>query len=206
MVGPIVLVSQGWIHPNLFARRALRQALQDAGVDSLDIPNLERLPEVSLQDRRAVVLYIHHQSISPAALGALDDFVRRGGGLLAIHSAAASFKGEEAYTALLGGHFVSHGKVGDFRVEPVPGAPAIFGKIEPFTIRDERYLHEVDPSITVHFTSRDGDEAEPFAWTRRHGDGRVCYCAAGHTTASLRYPAVRRILLAGLEWCAEGAA
>lgn len=206
MAQPIVLVSQGWIHPDLFARRALRQTLQDAGVASLELPSLERLPEVSLSEYRAVVLYFHHKSISPAALKSLDEYVRRGGGLLAIHSAAASFKEEEDYTALLGGRFVSHGKVGDFRVEPVGGYEEIFGEFEPFTAHDERYLHETDPSIRVHFVSRAGGRTEPFAWTRRHDDGRVCYCAAGHTAASMRHPAIRRLLLAGLEWCAGGAA
>ena len=200
-----VLVSQGWIHPSFFARQALRQAFEEAGVAWLDIPGLERLPEVSLEEQRAVVLYFHHKSISPAALATLDGYVRRGGGLLAIHSAAASFKTEPAYTAILGGRFRSHGRVGDFQVEPAQPNDPLFEEFEPFTIHDERYRHEVDESIRVHFVSRAGDQAEPFVWTRRHGEGRVCYCAAGHTAASLRHPAIRRILLAGLAWCSGGA-
>jgi type 1 glutamine amidotransferase len=55
--------------------------------------------------------------------------------------------------------------------------------------------------VRVHYVSRAGDAPEPFVWTRRHGDGRVCYCAAGHTTSSMRHPAVQRLILQGLRWC-----
>ena len=47
---------------------------------------------------------------------AFDGFVRAGGGVLAIHSATASFKGSPAYFEVLGGRFVGQGKWSDVYV------------------------------------------------------------------------------------------
>ena len=198
----LLLISQGWVHPNWFARRELAKLLYDGGNYLLHVINsLEKLPAMDLEDYPALVLYFHHKTISPQALDSLDGYLSKGGGCLALHAASASFKDTPAYLKLLGGSFRTHGPVESFHVEPTMQADPIFESIKPFDLHDERYLHDYEEDVVVHFTSSAGDAPEPFVWTRRHGYGRVCYCAAGHTTSSMRSPSVGRIILDGLRWC-----
>jgi type 1 glutamine amidotransferase len=56
----------------------------------------------------ALVIYIHHKRISQSALTSWIVFVSDGGGILAIHSATASFK-KQTFFEILGGRFIGHG-------------------------------------------------------------------------------------------------
>ena len=167
------------------------------------VASLEALPAQPAV--RAIVLYIHHETVSADALEALDTFVRQGGGLLAVHAASASFKGASRYFDLLGGQFVEHGPVESFEVRPAEPQSDLFAGIPPFSVTDELYRHEYDPGNLIHFTTTVGDEREPVVWTRSHGSGRVCYCSLGHTLDAMRRPEVWQILQRGLAWACSPA-
>jgi len=207
METPILLVSDGLIHPSVPARFWLRRAL-------LALPrypfhrasSLEALPDLPPGSFRAIVLYVHHTTITPEALDALEDFLRAGGGLLALHSASASFKDEPRFHDLLGGRFVEHGPVEEFVVEPAAPADEVFGPLPAFSVQDELYRHEYDPANLIHFYTAVDDQREPVVWTRRQGRGRVCYCALGHTASAMRQSQVHYILQRGLVWAAGGGA
>jgi type 1 glutamine amidotransferase len=198
-----LLVSAGIFHPPLAGRLALRRILEGAGGFYLETAaSLEALPGLDLSRFRAVILYFHHKSVSAEALSRLEGFLQAGGGCLGIHSASASFKGQGRYFELLGGRFSSHGPVDTYTIFPTQPADPIFGSLSPFEIRDERYLHEYDPENTIHFYTPVGEKREPVVWTRRCGEGRACYCSAGHTASSLRHPAIQQVLIRGLRWAA----
>jgi type 1 glutamine amidotransferase len=164
------------------------------------VTSLEKLP-ADLSRYSAMVLYYHRKAISDRALGRLDDFVRGGGGILAIHSATASFKESQRYFEILGGRFIGHGPVENFEVRG--RKYDIFNGIESFSIRDELYIHELQPGIDVHFTiAHDGQES-PAVWTHSYGAGRVCYAVPGHTTESMKHPAMQEILRRGLKWACK---
>jgi type 1 glutamine amidotransferase len=201
----VLLVSAGIVHPSLLCRFWLRRALAALpGYRYRRIASVEALPGLPLDAFRAVVLYLHHDTISPLAFECLESFVRSGSGVLAIHSASASFTGEEAYLQLLGGRFVEHGPVEPFEVRPAGLPGDLFAGIPPFSVEDELYRHEYDPGNRIHLYTPLGDEQEPVVWTRSHGAGRVCYCALGHTASSMRHPQVRQILQRGLDWVSGG--
>jgi hypothetical protein len=106
-------------NPSLLGRFWLRRTLEAMpGYRFHRVGSLEVLPQLELKSFQAMALYIHHKTISASALESLDDFVRRGGGLLAIHSASASFKQEARYFQILGGRFVGHGPVEAFQLQP----------------------------------------------------------------------------------------
>ncbi len=170
--------------------------MQD-GYSFRHVPSLERLP-ADLDKYSALVLYYHHKTISDAALSRLEEFTAGGGGILAVHSATASFKDSPRYVEILGGRFTGHGPVESFEVRS--RSYTIFRGIEPFTIRDELYLHELQPGIDVHFTAVHGSSETPVVWTHLYKSGRVCYVEPGHITGSLKHPAVQEILRRGLSW------
>jgi type 1 glutamine amidotransferase len=194
----VLLISDGFIHPPYLGRMALNRALaQSEGFTFRRLRSLERLP-ASLGNIAALVLYFHHAQISPAALDRLAAFVRNGGGLLGIHSATASFKDQLEYFDILGGRFIGHGPVEAFHV--TNQSSQIFSGIPDFTIRDELYLHELNPAIQVNFTARHAGQDAPIVWTYRYGQGKVCYAVPGHTASSIRHPVVQEILRRGLQW------
>jgi type 1 glutamine amidotransferase len=196
-----LLILRGLVHPTWPACLRLRRILEATpSLQFLRANSLEVLPRLPMDQARSLVIYFHHRRISPAALESLDGFIRHGGGLLAVHGASASFKTERSYHKILGGRFIGHGPVGEFEVHPVPGQEGVFGGIGSFSVRDELYRHEFDLANQVHFSTPVGTEQEPVVWARRHGKGRVCYCALGHTSQVFRHPAVIEILQRGLLW------
>lgn len=205
METPVLLVSDGLVHPSLPGRFWLRRALTALpGYRYRRVASLESLVGLPPDSFRAIVLYVHHNILSPAALESLDLFLSQGGGLLALHSASASFKDEPRYYDILGGQFVHHGPVEEFIVQPAAPQDEVFGAMTPFSVRDELYRHEYDPANRIRFYTAVGGEREPVVWTRHWGRGRVCYCALGHTLGAMRHPHVHQILQRGLAWVAKG--
>jgi len=198
----ILVVTSGFFHPPYAGRQALVVALRQDGYAFRQVRSLEALPN-DLERYSALVLYYHGKRLSDAALARLDGYVSGGGGILALHSATASFKDSPRYSQILGGSFTGHGPLESFEVRG--RRYDIFRGIEPFTIRDELYLHEMQPGVDVHFTAGRGSNETPAVWTHRYGKGRVCYAVPGHTSESLRHPSVQEILRTGLAWaCGAG--
>ena len=196
----VLLISSGVVHPSVPARRALRASLSSTGSKIAHTSSVNDLIGMNLSRFEAIVLYFHHETVNPEALEILEQFVEQGGGLLAWHAASASFKGNERYSALLGGHFVEHGPIETFTIVPDESRPSIFDDVPSFSVRDELYRHAYDRNnrVVLH-TSIDG-QTEPVCWVREQGQGRVFYCALGHTVSSMRHPAVRLLMASGLKW------
>src|SRR5438552_1138263 len=66
---------------------------------------LARLADLKPREYDALVFYTVGQSLSPQQESALQRFVERGGGLVAIHGASASFGNSEAWFRLIGCRF-----------------------------------------------------------------------------------------------------
>lgn len=194
----VLLVTDGIFHPPFLARKALRNALVEMdGFEFHHIHSMEKLPN-NIKEFTALVIYLHHKKISENALSALDDFVSNGGGILGVHSATASFKDQRHYFEIIGGRFIGHGKVEEIRVEN--SKSEIFGGIGNFVIKDELYIHELQPGTTPHFTAKHEGQEVPIVWTYQYSTGKVCYVLPGHTTRSLKHPSVQEILRSGLGW------
>jgi type 1 glutamine amidotransferase len=198
-----LLVFDGLFHPPWLGRRNLERSLRMIpGWAFKRVPSLEKTLQLAMDSFPCLALYFHHKTLSQPALDRLDQYLRQGGGVLAIHSASASFKEQSQYFQILGGRFREHEPVEKFWVNPSDEKDDIFSGIPGFALQDELYRHEYDPTNQVHFTTTVDGEIEPVVWTRHHGKGRVCYCSLGHTISSMRNPHVLKILRRGLLWCA----
>lgn len=201
----ILLVSAGVMHPSWLGRVWLRDFLESlAGYRVKRVGSLEAVRHLTPSQYAALVLYFHHKNVSAGALQALGHYTRSGGGLLALHSATASFKSEERYFEILGGRFERHGPVQPFQVQPAAEQQPAFRGIPAFHVKDELYRHTWDPENEVQFFTQVEGMKEPVVWTRSFGLGRVCYCALGHRAAVMRHPAVQQILRRGLAWASRG--
>lgn len=197
----VLVVSAGVFHPTIPARRLFKEILTGIkGVRPVYTSSVEDLGALKSGGYDAVCLYFHRKRISTDALEALHDFVSSGGGLFALHSASASFKETPEYFEILGGRFVSHGKISEFRVSPADSTSKIFKGVGEFTVKDELYIHEYDRDVKVHFDTKVDGSVEPVVWTREHGKGRVCYFSLGHVASVLKKGEVRSIIERALKW------
>ena len=197
----ILYVSDGFFHPPWGARRAVRQVLLVVpDVRLAQLRSLNDLARLDVGRFAALVLYFHHKEITPHALEQLERFVQNGGGVLAIHSATASFKSRPRYFELLGGRFIGHGPVEPFTIRPSATVAPLFAGLKPFTVNDELYLHELQPGIQVQFEADYQGKAQPMVWTYQVGRGRVCYLTPGHRSATMRQPEMQELVRRGLQW------
>ncbi|MBE2222085.1 MAG: ThuA domain-containing protein, partial [Anaerolineae bacterium] len=142
----ILYVSDGFFHPPRQARQIVRDVVTAVpGIQITQVKTLNHLLKLDMTRFKALVLYVHHKHIALDTLAALEQFVQKGGGLLAIHSATASFKEQPRYAELVGGRFTGHGPVEPITIRPAAANDEIFGEIGAFTVTDELYLHELQP-------------------------------------------------------------
>ncbi len=140
---------------------------------------------------------------------ALQQFVRSGGGVLAIHAAADSHYNWPWYGRMIGGHFARHPEgtpKGNVTVV-APGDPTMQGLPRSVSRVDEwYYFDDYDPISKVLVTLDPQSIGEkdinpnPMAWTREINSGRIFYTAMGHTKESYSEPFFVRLLGQGLDW------
>jgi len=151
----------------------------------------------------AVVLYLPPNRVTDATAAALDDYVVGGGALLSIHTAAAADE-VSAFAALLGGRCLAREEGVAFTVqhagEPLAAFTQGFPALPAFSLFDELHIHEYDAENRVHYVTETESGAEPVAWSRSHGRGRVFYLSPGRRGSTLRNPSVRKILQYALTW------
>lgn len=200
----VLLISKGSEHPDYAARVALVHTLgKIRNLKITHISSLERLPG-DFGNYDAMVLYFHENQVSKGALSSFERYVSEGGGVLAIHSATASYMAEDVYINILGGRFTEHGPISKFAVLPVYESD-VFRGIPSFWVEDELYLHEITAKITVHFTTNFHSANIPMVWTNCYGNGRVCYASPGHSYQTMRHPDYQNLLAQGLQWVTRSA-
>ncbi len=198
---PILVVSAGLVHPTPFCRRALKKVLSGMkGLSFTFTSDINVLASLKQDLYSSVILYFQKSRISDRALESLEGFVFNGGGVMAIHSASASFKQSERYYNLIGGKFVSHGKIEDFKVKPLKKPSGIYKGISDFSVFDELYLHKYKEDVTVHFYTEVNDRKEPVVWTRELGKGKIAYCSLGHCSPVFNVSQVKQIIRHSIRW------
>jgi type 1 glutamine amidotransferase len=140
---------------------------------------------------------------------ALQQFVHRGGGILAIHAAADSHYHWPWYGKMIGGHFARHPQgtpSGVVRVT-APGNALVAGLAATKRRTDEwYYFDDYDPTsrllVTLDPTSIGEADVNPnpMAWAREVEGGRVFYTAMGHTKESYSDPYFLRLVGNGMDW------
>jgi uncharacterized protein len=139
---------------------------------------------------------------------ALQQFVRRGGGIVAIHAAADSHYHWRWYGRLIGGHFARHPQgTPTGTVTVVASHPAVAGLTRSLRRTDEwYYFDDYDPTSQLLVTLDPQSIGEkdvnpnPVSWARNVEGGRVFYTAMGHTRESGSDPWFLRHIADGLDW------
>lgn len=132
---------------------------------------------------------------------AFVDYVKRGSGLLVVHSGTAGYQDATQLRALIGGVFTHHPKQCPVTHRPQEGHPLTAGSSE-FTLQDEHYfLAQDDPDADVFMTTESEHGTQPGGWTRTEGGGRVCMLSPGHNLDVWLHESYQALLKNGLLWC-----
>ncbi|MEO8620059.1 MAG: ThuA domain-containing protein [bacterium] len=176
----LFLGDNGHHQPTARAKQLLPVMAKD-GVDLFYTDDRDDLNPTELARYHAVMLYNNYLTVTRPQISALLDFVNKGGGLVVLHCASASFQNSEEFVKLVGAVFKSHGTGTFSTVRIAPDHPAIKG-VPTFESWDETYVHARHNPVdrTVLEVRRENGRDEPYTWVRTYGKGRMFYTAWGH--------------------------
>jgi type 1 glutamine amidotransferase len=141
--------------------------------------------------------------MTDAVQAAFVDYVRKGNGLLAIHSGTAEYDRAPVLRSLLGGVFSHHPEQCLVTVEPHMEHPLCAG-VDSFTLKDEHYFMALDDlHADVFVTTKSEHGEQPGGWRRMEGDGRVAILTPGHNLDIWLHPSFRALVLNSLRWCVK---
>ncbi len=198
-----LMIIGGLHHPFEDCGRILKEKIEATGRNTVTVTtDRNALLSENLEKYDAVVVYTQGGKLTRRQESGLLDFVKNGGGFVGIHSATASWQGNDRYIDMIGGVFASHGPVTEFDVNISESDCWITDRISDFRIVDEFYiLDRFDPEkVEVLATARWRGKTHPMAWTKSYGAGRVFYLALGHDERAFEHEAFGKLAVRGLEW------
>jgi type 1 glutamine amidotransferase len=204
----LVLCDDTW-HPAATARRGLVALNGDFNFEFVEdgaawsAERLNAFPLTVLAKANITSSKNEHLWLTSEVAAAFPNYVRRGNGLVAIHSGTSRYEQLPAMHALLGGAFVRHPEPCDVTLELVKLHPAVNG-LEVFTVHDEHYfMSPLAADADVFLRSRSAHGVQPAGWTRTEGEGRVCVLTPGHEAKVWLHPAFQKLLSNALHWTAK---
>jgi type 1 glutamine amidotransferase len=133
-----------------------------------------------------------------------EDYIRAGGGFLAVHSGLAYRKDQcPAYCNLVGSAFITHPPRCTVNMTVTNPAHPVAAGVPDFSLRDEHYAMEMlcdDVDVFLKSTSEKGG-TQTAGYTRTLGNGRLCVLTPGHTLDVWEDPHFQTLFTQALEWC-----
>ena len=161
----------------------------------------------AMREADVIVFYSNNPGWNDSKALELDEFQRRGGGLVYLHFAVDGHEATQALSDRIG--LAWRGGKAKFRhgmldLELSESSPITRG-LSQLSIHDESYWQlSGDPtSINVLATSIEDGKPQPVIWTRENGSGRVFVSIPGHYTWTFDDPLFRVLILRGICWAAH---
>ncbi len=170
----ILYLAYGDSHPDIESQEKVLEYTRDAfslSVPEIKTEKIDNLGALNLEHYDALILFFHIAEDNNDIVTKIIEYADNGGTVLALHGAAASFKGNDTWFDFLGGRFVSHPPLCEFFVE----SDAFSGKIT-----DEIYFVEFKKDIKIYAFSKYQGDKIPCLWARDRDIGRVVYLSLGH--------------------------
>ncbi len=166
-----------------------------------DAADLQRFETILLAKSNNVSETVHDPWMTEAVQNQLRDYVRQGGGLLAVHAGTAGYSETRILRALLGGVFDHHPEQCRVEFEPDALSP-LTRDLQAFSHLDEHYFMTIDqPDLDIFLTSVSEHGAQSAGWRRSEGEGRIAVLTPGHNAKVWLDPNMRQLLERTLAWC-----
>lgn len=211
------------------SEKTLAKLIQDMGGTLTMSKDASLVSAENLKNYDVVVFYTQgdltkmgekDQGEPMAATGVQEllDWVKGGGGFIALHSGTDSFRsgkdGEPTpYTEMVGGEFRGHGPQFKGTLKVVDGNhPIMAGQPAEWAVMEEWYLHKNFNTATMHVLAvldpgRAGEIAPaydvptiPLIWCSIYGEGRVFVNGMGHREDVWDHENYQMTLVNGLKW------
>jgi len=180
----------------------LKQVADISGQFQVEIStDRQRLADLSGLD--AVALYILGGEFTPDQEMGLINFVKNGGGLLAVHASNALLGKYNDYLELIGTEFMGHDPLAPFEVTTEGGIDDILPRLTGrFNVTDEcfRLKPRTDDPLRYFQYGEWRLERLPLSYVREYGKGKVLYTALGHDDATFGLPAFQDLMIKGLRY------
>jgi len=221
----IVSKTNAWRHLEHIphSNRVLADLAGEAGRAAFVTENAAVFTDAALARFRVVILNSASGSfLTVDQRGALDRWLSRGGGLIALHAAADGSHDWPRYRErVIGAAYAGHpGGADQFQAARVivdqPRHPVMRGVPREWAPIDEWYSYKASPRGGGMAVLARIDEASyrpgagramgadhPIVWTSRWGRGRVVTSTIGHLSAAYDDPVYRRLLANALRWVAR---
>jgi len=144
---------------------------------------------------RDVVLAATDQPLGSGQASLLRDFVRRGGGLVLLHSTLAAWSSSEAMRDLAGWVPSGPGPLTELIVRPDAAHPVTQRLDAEWMVRDELYLSEgppLDANVLLRASWQFTEQV--VAYERAYGEGRFAYIGLGHEPSTYQDPTFRKLI------------
>ena len=214
---------QGFVHKNIPASiKALKEICAGMGIAADATEDPGAFTQENLKKYDALIFSNTNNEVfnTEGQKKALQDFIRRGGGFVGIHSANATERNWPWMWAMVGGKFVRHAPHQQFIVVVTdPDNPSTCFLPDRWTVHDECYYsNELNPDIKVllsadlttledknrdAYPGRTFGDLFPLCWCHTYDGGREWYTALGHDAETYNDPVFRRHLQGGLLWVLE---
>jgi len=164
-----------------------------------------------------LVLYDMAQKSTEEERKALEEYVARGGAVVALHHCLASHPSWPQYEKIIGGRYLLNDETRDGREIPKssykhdvklrvhvadPAHPVTRG-LSDFEILDEAYKGlVVDPKVHVLLTTDNPENSPTIGWARQEGKARIVLIQLGHDNHAFADANYRKILKQAILWTA----
>ena len=138
---------------------------------------------------------------------AMENFIKRGGGFVGVHSATDTEYDWPWYGKMVGAYFDSHPKVQKARLEVLTSDHTSTAMLDQEWIRTDEWYNfkKMNPAVEVLInldeSSYEGGKngvRHPFAWCHEYDGGRAFYTLGGHTSESYEEKEFLAHLLGGI--------
>ena len=137
----VLFLGDNGLHKPAERLRPFAPAMMNRGIQVVYTEDASALTLENLKRYDAVLVYANIDTIAPEPEKALLDYVTEGGGLVALHSASASFSNSPKLLALIGAQFQRHDPIASFRTRVATPAHPVAQGFTSFESADEPYVH-----------------------------------------------------------------
>ncbi|MFT7420631.1 MAG: type 1 glutamine amidotransferase [Arcticibacterium sp.] len=142
-------------------------------------------------------------------------YVKKGGGIMALHGAIVMQNKSPRFSEMMGGSFEYHPKQQKIEIKLVDATHPLVSAFEGkgFTHMDEPYIFDkaytkknfkpllyLEASEIKGLRNPDGDAIRYVSWIKTYGKGRVFYSSPSHNAHSFSNPKLLRFFLDGLQF------
>jgi type 1 glutamine amidotransferase len=201
----ILILTGGEIHDGPGIGKSLEATLKASGKFDLTRVegDLDALVAPKLDAYDAIVFEWTVGEITDAQKRGLMLAIASGKGVVGIHSACDSFRGDPDWRAFWGGYFTTHPAYQQFQVSVTDEKSPITEGLDRFMIVDEQYILDFDANVKVLANGLWKGKAMPAIWTRTWGKGRVYYMSFGHDPKACEQEVFKTLLVRATDWAAK---